>query len=69
MARALNLTPAESQLAVMLAEGTSVGEVAAATGRKASTVRWHPLHIFNKNAISHQVELVQRLAEMPWSGR
>ena len=72
VAQALNLTPAESQVAVMLAEGKSVGEVAAATGRKASTVRWHMLHIFNKNAISRQVELVQmvqRLADIPPSGR
>ena len=70
VAQALNLTPAESHVAVMLAEGRTVRDIALATGRKESTVRWHMLHIFSKNDISHQVELVQMvlsLAGIPWS--
>ena len=69
VAQALNLTPAESHVAVMLADGKSVSDIAAATGRKESTIRWHMLHIFDKNAISRQVELVQivrSLAHIPW---
>ena len=72
VAQALNLTPAESHVAVMLADGRSVGDIAAATGRKESAVRWHMLHIFEKNAISRQVELVQMvrsLARIPWPER
>lgn len=70
VAQALDLTPAESQVAVMLAEGRSVGEIAAATGRKASTIRWHLLSIFNKTSLPGQVELVRvvsSLAGIPWS--
>jgi len=59
VAEALNLTLAESQVAIMLAEGKSVRDIALATGRKDSTIRWHLLHIFNKNGISRQAELVQ----------
>ena len=72
VAQALGLTPAESHVAVMLAEGRSVRDIAVATGRKDSTVRWHMLHIFSKNGISRQVELVQlvlSLAGIPWPRR
>ena len=56
---ALGLTPAESRVAVMLAEGHTLQEIAIATGRSRGTVRWHLKQIFDKNAISRQVELVQ----------
>lgn len=59
VAEALGLTPAESQVAVVLAEGKTVQEIAAATGRKESTIRWHMHHICSKHGISRQVELVQ----------
>ena len=36
----LGLTQAESRLAAALAQGTSVRDVAAATGRAESSVRW-----------------------------
>ena len=56
---ALGLTSAESRVAVMLAEGHTLQEIAIATGRSRGTVRWHLKQIFDKNAISRQVELVQ----------
>ena len=56
---ALGLTPAESRVAVMLAEGHTLQEIATATGRSRGTVRWHLKQIFDKNRISRQVELVQ----------
>ena len=56
---ALGLTPAESQVAVQLAEGKSIGDIAVATGRRESTIRWHVKHIFNKHGISRQAELVR----------
>ena len=45
-ADALGLTKMESRVAVLLAEGMSVREIAAATGRKESTIRTHVKHIF-----------------------
>ena len=70
VAEALSLTPAESQVAVLLAEGKTVRELAAATGRSEKTIRWHMHHICNKHGISRQVELVQlvlSLAGIPQS--
>ena len=64
------LTPAEGQVAALLAEGKTVREIAAATGRKESTIRWHLHHICSKHGISRQAELVQlvlSLAVVPWS--
>ena len=55
----LGLTPAEGQVAVLLAEGKTVREIAVATGRRESTIRWHLHHICSKHGISRQVELVQ----------
>ena len=70
VAATLGLTPAESQIAVMLAEGKSVRDIAISTGRRDDTIRWHMKHIFNKQGISRQVELVQlviSLAGVPGS--
>ena len=38
---ALDLTRAESQVAAMLAEGRTPRDIAAATGCRESTIRWH----------------------------
>ena len=56
---ALGLTAAESRVAIMLAEGCTLRDIAASTGRTTGTVRWHLQRIFEKNDISRQVELVQ----------
>ena len=69
---ALDLTPAESQVAVMLAEGRTPRDIAAATGRRESTIRWHVQEIFINHDISRQVELVRLvspLAGVPLSRR
>ena len=55
----LGLTPAESQVAAMLAEGKTVREIAVATDRSEKTIRWHLHQICSKHGISRQVELVQ----------
>ena len=68
----LGLTPTESEVAVLLAEGRSVRDVAEAMGRSYGTVRWHMKHIFTKLGISRQVELVRAvlsLAGLPASRR
>ncbi|MCY4381574.1 MAG: helix-turn-helix transcriptional regulator [Nitrospinae bacterium] len=56
---ALDLTGMESRVAVLLAEGMSVGQIAAATGRKESTIRTHVKHIFTKHGLKRQVDLVR----------
>ena len=58
----------ESRVAVLLAEGMNVAEVAAATGRKESTIRWHVKRMFVKHHLSRQadlVRLVQSLGGVP----
>ncbi|MCY3810220.1 MAG: helix-turn-helix transcriptional regulator [Gammaproteobacteria bacterium] len=59
VAAALPFTRAESQVAVLLARGMTVREVAAATGRKVSTVRSHVKHMFTKQGVSRQADLVR----------
>ena len=46
----------ESRVAVLLTEGKSLREVAAATGRKETTIRWHLRQIFAKRGIARQAE-------------
>ena len=56
---ALGLSPAEAEVAVLLAEGRTTRQIAAATGRGYSTVRTHLKHIFAKLGVSRQIEVVQ----------
>ena len=55
----LGLTPAESQVASMLAEGRRVREIAVLTRRKESSVRWLFKQIYAKLGISRQADLVR----------
>ena len=52
-------TEMESRVAVLLAEGMSVREIAEAMGRRESTIRSHVKHMFAKHGLSRQVELVR----------
>ena len=68
VAVALGLTPVESRVAVWLAEGRTVRDIARAMGRTENTVRWHMKNIFNKHDMCRQFELVQAvraLADLP----
>ncbi len=56
---ALGLTEKESRVAVMLAEGMSVREIATATCRKESTIRSHVKRMFVKHGLTRQAELVR----------
>ena len=58
-AAVLGLTRMESRVAVLLAEGKSLRDIAEATGRKVGTIRWHRTQIFRKHGLSRQAELVQ----------
>ncbi|MDE0204738.1 MAG: LuxR C-terminal-related transcriptional regulator [Candidatus Tectomicrobia bacterium] len=59
VASALDLTAAESRVAVMLAEGKDVRDVAAAVGRQVNTVQFHVKQIHHKLGISRRGELVR----------
>ena len=64
----LGLTPAEARVALMLAQGNTIGDIAVAIERSATTIRWHLRHIFVKLGISRQSELVKlvvSIADLP----
>ena len=64
---ALGLTGMESRVAVLLAEGMSVGEVAEALGREESTIRSHVKGIFARHGLSRQAELVRLVLSLAGS--
>jgi DNA-binding CsgD family transcriptional regulator len=59
------LTPAEAQIARMVAEGLRTNDIAKRTGRSARTVNTHITHIYQKvgnvNSRSELAMWVQRL--------
>ena len=59
VATTLGLTPAESQVAVELAEGKSVRDIAQARGLTEGAIYWHLKQIYQKKSISRQVDLVR----------
>ena len=56
---ALRLTPAESQVAVWLAEGKNVRDIAWETELTEGAIYWHLKQIYQKLPISRQVDLVR----------
>ena len=56
---ALGLTPMESKVAVLMANGVSVPQIAAAMDRKISTIRSHVKSTYAKLGLTRQVELVR----------
>ncbi|MDE3261271.1 MAG: helix-turn-helix transcriptional regulator [Acidobacteriota bacterium] len=59
VAATLGLTPGESRVAVWLAEGKSVDEMARATGHTKGAIYWHLKQIYQKLQISRQADLVR----------
>ena len=55
----LGLTPTETRIALLLAEGRTLRQIAASTGRGYSTVRTHLKHMFAKLGVSRQFEVAQ----------
>ena len=55
----LGLTPMESRVAVMLAEGLRVREIATAMKREESTIRYHVKQIYAKRGLKREAELVR----------
>lgn len=61
VAAAFGLTPAESDVACWLAQGKTVAEIAASTGRQKRTVYWFLEQIYAKVGVRRQVDLVRRV--------
>ena len=59
VAVALGLTPVESQIAVGVAEGQTVREIAAAMRCSKGSVYWHLNQIYRKQGIARQADLVR----------
>ena len=59
VASALDLTPSQSEVAVMLAEGQSVHTIATTTGRQPSTVRQFLKQIYKRQALTGRADLVR----------
>ena len=64
-ATTLELTPAETQVALWLAEGMSVRDMADVTGHTKAAIYWHLQRIYEKHSISRQADLV-RLNLVAW---
>ena len=62
--KALGLTPAESRVAVSLAEGRTIDDIATGTGRSRTTVKWHIRHIYAELGVSRPIELAQLIASL-----
>ena len=69
VAEVLGLTTAESQIAVRLAAGQTVREIAGATERTVETIRWHLKHIYHKHHLPGQTALVQLVHSLAEFGR
>ena len=65
VAEALGLTATESEVAVAVAEGREIGDIALAKQCKESTIRWHVKRILRKQGIPHQAGLVRLLLTTP----
>ena len=59
LARKYGLTPAERRVAAQLALGLTVREIAASTGRRESTVRWHVRNLHSKLGVHRQADVVR----------
>ena len=59
VAGTLGLTPMEARVAVWLAQGKSVREMAEATGHTEGSIYWHLKQIYQKQPVSRQADLVR----------
>ncbi len=69
VATLLGLTPSESRVSALLAEGLSVRKIAAATDLRESYVRWLFQQVYKKLGVSGQVALVRQVLAadaLPW---
>ena len=64
----LGLTPAESRVAVLLAMGRSVGDIARELDRSDNTVRWTLKNVLSKTNCARQADLVRLVIQLPPGG-
>ena len=70
VAATFGLTPTESEVAVMLAKGLTLREIAKVSGCERNTIRWHVWNICGKLGVTRQFEvarLVLSLSDLPQS--
>ena len=65
----LGLTAAESRVAVLLAKGRSIRDIARELDRSEHTVRWTLKQVFSKTGSASQADLVRLLLLMPHGDR
>ena len=63
-AAVLGLTPVETEIAVLLAEGRTLRQIAATTSRGYNTVRTHLKHMFAKLGVARQFEVAQAVLSL-----
>ena len=59
VAQLFALTPVQGRIAARLAEGRTVREIAAITGRQEGTIYWHLKRIYRRLRLSGQADLVR----------
>ena len=64
-----NLTPSEAQVAISLANGHSIDEIASASHHSAHTIRSQLKSVFRKTGVSRQSELIKLLLTGPFAQR
>ena len=64
----LGLTPAQSRVAVLLADGRTVPEVAVLVGRSPSSVRTHLKGIHRRLGVSRRLDLIRLVLSVPEQG-
>ena len=69
LARRYGLTPAERSVAAQLALGLTVREIAASTGRRESTVRWHVRNLHSKLGVHRQADVVRLVLSATNAGK
>ena len=62
----LGLTPAEAEVAALLAEGLTTKQAGLASGRSHGTTRWHLNNIFVKLGIKRQSDLARLVHAQGW---
>jgi DNA-binding CsgD family transcriptional regulator len=64
-----NLTPSEAQVAISLANGHSIDEIANSSHHSAHTIRSQLKSVFRKTGVSRQSELIKLLLTGPFAQR
>jgi DNA-binding CsgD family transcriptional regulator len=64
-----SLTPSEAQVAISLANGHSIDEIADSSNHSSHTIRSQLKSVFRKTGVSRQSELIKLLLTGPFAQR